>query len=155
VISQSGFHCNNIQIYFIAINLKALWNRSIKSKVSIEYFQVKQVNKMSKITFRLFRYKSARLFGKNLSVWDFFLKVTMDFNQSLQHQWSGSAQNSPQVSPKRGHNTLESPKRPGGGKGGLGSSMSNLLDSPRRSIPSGNNLQQPQPTLSRANQFRR
>ena len=79
----------------------------------------------------------------------------MDFNQSLQHQWSGRAQNSPQVSPKRGHNTLESPKRPGGGKGGLGSSMSNLLDSPRRSIPSGNNLQQPQPTLSRANQFRR
>ena len=49
MISQSGFHCNNIQIYFIAINLKALWNRSIKSKVSIEHFQVKQVNKMSKI----------------------------------------------------------------------------------------------------------
>ncbi len=28
-----------------------------------------------------FGYKSVRLFGRNLSVWDFFLKVTMDFNQ--------------------------------------------------------------------------
>ena len=31
------------------------------------------------------RFKSARLFGRNLSVWDFFLKVTMDFNQSIAH----------------------------------------------------------------------
>ena len=29
-----------------------------------------------------FGFKSARLFGKNLSVWDFFLKVVYDFNQS-------------------------------------------------------------------------
>ena len=27
-------------------------------------------------------FKSARLFGRNLTVWDFFLKVTYDFNQS-------------------------------------------------------------------------
>ena len=58
-------------------------------------------------------FKSARLFGKNLSVWDFFLKVTMDFNQSLQHLLSNTNQPSPTNSPIRrpvGTNTLESPR---------------------------------------------
>ena len=115
------------------------------------------------------RYKSARLFGKNLSVWDFFLKVTMDFNQSLQHLLSSSpssivgsnasAKNSPMSSPvhRRGQifNTLESPRsaRKFSASMGSGAGLSNmLLDSPRKptqgTIASG-------ATLSRANQFRR
>ena len=114
-----------------------------------------------------FRYKSARLFGKNLSVWDFFLKVTMDFNQSLQHLLASpsgvggnntSAKNSPMNSPvhRRGQifNTMESPRSARrfystlGSGGGLANM---LLDSPRKSqgvFPTGG-------TLSRANQFRR
>ena len=115
------------------------------------------------------RYKSARLFGKNLSVWDFFLKVTMDFNQSLQHllaapgggggsNAANSAKNSPMSSPihRRGQNifnTLESP-RPGRrfSSSASGGGLANMrLDSPRKSA------QQPigVSTLSRANQFRR
>ena len=37
------------------------------------------------------RFKSARLFGRNLCVWDFFLKVTMDFNQSIAHHLQASS----------------------------------------------------------------
>ena len=101
-------------------------------------------------------YKSARLFGRNLSVWDFFLKVTMDFNQSLPHLYqtsSNSNQNSPHPSPRRGHYTLESPKR----SIGQGLSMSSLLDSPKRTLGAGglgSNIPQGA-TLSRSNQFRR
>ena len=103
-------------------------------------------------------YKSARLFGRNLSVWDFFLKVTMDFNQSLPHLYqnsssSNSNQNSPHPSPRRGHYTLESPKR----SIGQGLSMSSLLDSPKRTLGAGAHSPNiPQgATLSRSNQFRR
>merc|ERR1719215_152339 len=98
-------------------------------------------------------YKSARLFGRNLSVWDFFLKVTMDFNQSLPHLYQSTNQNnSPHPSPNhRGHSTLESPKR----SIGHGLSMSSLLDSPKRSF-GGHSANIPQgATLSRSNQFRR
>ena len=58
-------------------------------------------------------YKSARLFGRNLSVWDFFLKVTMDFNQSLPHlyQIGHSNQNSPHPSPARRGPNLASRSR--------------------------------------------
>ena len=45
-------------------------------------------------------FKSARLFGRNLSVWDFLLKVVYDFNQS-QLVGGGSATNTPTHSPKR------------------------------------------------------
>ena len=38
-----------------------------------------------------YRFKSARLFGRNLCVWDFFLKVTMDFNQSIAHHLQASS----------------------------------------------------------------
>jgi hypothetical protein len=49
-----------------------------------------------------FGFKSARLFGRNLSVWDFFLKVVYDFNQSAAAgQPTGSAAGSPTHSPKR------------------------------------------------------
>ena len=38
-------------------------------------------------------FKSARLFGRNLYVWDFLLKVVYDFNQSqLSGGGSGSAE---------------------------------------------------------------
>ena len=47
-----------------------------------------------------FGFKSARLFGKNLSVWDFFLKVVYDFNQSVAGQ-APSANSSPTHSPRR------------------------------------------------------
>ena len=116
-----------------------------------------------------FRYKSARLFGKNLSVWDFFLKVTMDFNQSLQHlltsspnaisSSNASAKNSPMSSPihKRGQifNTLESPRsaRKFSASLGSGGALSNmLLDSPRKTAQT---TLSSSATLSRANQFRR
>lgn len=46
-----------------------------------------------------FGFKSARLFGRNLTVWDFFLKVTFDFNQSQAGQVPQT--NSPQSSPRR------------------------------------------------------
>lgn len=89
-----------------------------------------------------FGFKSARLFGRNLSVWDFFLKVTMDFNNSMAH-FISQMPNSPLNSPKRGSNTLENPRR--------NSSLSNLLDSPKRA-PGSNT---PQNTLPRAKQFTR
>ena len=116
-----------------------------KSKEKIEAF-------CSNLKLCLFyRYKSARLFGRNLSVWDFFLKVTMDFNQSLPHLYqSSSNQNSPMPSPRRGHNTLESPK-----KLGQGLTMSTLLESPKRSFGGNNPNIPPGATLSRSNQFRR
>lgn len=119
--------------------------------------------------FKIFiRYKSARLFGKNLSVWDFFLKVTMDFNQSLQHLLASpsvtggsntSAKYSPMSSPihRRGQifNTLESPRsaRKLSASMGSGAGLSNmLLDSPRKSSQT---TIASSATLSRANQFRR
>lgn len=50
-----------------------------------------------------FGFKSARLFGRNLHVWDFLLKVVYDFNQSQQ---PGVAESSPTASPvRRGGNT--------------------------------------------------
>ena len=52
-------------------------------------------------------FKSARLFGRNLYVWDFLLKVVYDFNQSqLGGGGSGSAANSPASSPKRTSSTV-------------------------------------------------
>jgi len=112
-----------------------------------------------------FGYKSVRLFGRNLSVWDFFLKVTMDFNQSIAGYLAAnvSASNSPMGSPVRQRNvsTLENPRR-------RNASLSNLLDSPKRTPPPGASVNRPgeapptpsramtpQGTLSRANQFRR
>jgi len=53
------------------------------------------------ITVFSFGFKSARLFGKNLSVWDFLLKVVYDFNQSASGQQGGSAASSPTHSPRR------------------------------------------------------
>ena len=113
------------------------------------------------------RYKSARLFGKNLSVWDFFLKVTMDFNQSLQHllatpssvgNSNTSAKNSPMNSPihRRGQmfNTLESPRsaRKFASSMASGGLQNMLHDSPRKSTTGA---VASSATLSRANQFRR
>ena len=47
-------------------------------------------------------FKSARLFGRNLYVWDFLLKVVYDFNQSqLVGGGGGSNTNSPLNSPKK------------------------------------------------------
>jgi len=51
-------------------------------------------------------FKSARLFGKNLFVWDFLLKVVYDFNQSQLVNGGGSGQNSPTASPKRTSSTV-------------------------------------------------
>ena len=51
-----------------------------------------------------FGFKSARLFGKNLSVWDFLLKVVYDFNQSVAGQ--GSTTSSPTASPVRKATTV-------------------------------------------------
>ena len=45
-------------------------------------------------------FKSARLFGRNLYVWDFLLKVVYDFNQS-QLVGGGSNSSSPVSSPKK------------------------------------------------------
>lgn len=99
-------------------------------------------------------YKSSRIFGRNLSVWDFFLKVTMDFNTAMAHHLGpGSANNSPMHSPKRNANTLDSPLAPR-----RNHSLSNLLDSPKRSPMAGGGAgggTTPQGTLSRSNQFRR
>ena len=99
-------------------------------------------------------------------MWDFFLKVTMDFNQSLQSFLGAggiinSAQNSPQNSPRHtahaprimsGSQTLDGAQRK------RNSSLSNLLDSPKRSLnPSGggSGTNTPVGTLSRSAQFRR
>ena len=46
-------------------------------------------------------FKSARLFGRNLYVWDFLLKVVYDFNQSQLVVGGGSNTNSPLNSPKK------------------------------------------------------
>ena len=54
-------------------------------------------------------FKSARLFGRNLYVWDFLLKVVYDFNQSQMvggGGGGGSATNSPMNSPKRTSSTV-------------------------------------------------
>merc|ERR1719391_637572 len=51
-------------------------------------------------------FKSARLFGKNLFVWEFLLKVVYDFNQSQLVNGGGSGQNSPAASPKRTSSTV-------------------------------------------------
>ena len=56
-------------------------------------------------------FKSARLFGRNLTVWDFFLKVTFDFNQSQSSSQPAAAAPSPQSSPRR------QAGGPGGGAG--------------------------------------
>ena len=76
----------------------------------------------------------------------------MDFDQSLPHLYqSASNQNSPMASPRRGHNTLESPK-----KLGQGLSMAALLESPKRSLGGKSHPNVPPgATLSRSNQFRR
>ena len=55
-------------------------------------------------------FKSARLFGRNLYVWDFLLKVVYDFNQSqltgAAGGGGGSAASSPASSPKRSSSTV-------------------------------------------------
>ena len=129
-------------------------HKSLNEKLSFAHLMCGQFGLVHTMLYIFsYGYKSARLFGRNLSVWDFFLKVTMDFNQSLPHLYATSSnQNSPMASPmhKRGHNTLESPKR----SIGQGLSMSSLLDSPKKSLGTSPNIPQGA-TLSRSNQFRR
>jgi len=60
-------------------------------------------------------FKSARLFGRNLYVWDFLLKVVYDFNQS-QQPGVGAVGGGPQM---HGNSPTSSPVR-GSGKGGGG-----------------------------------
>eukprot|EP00095_Tigriopus_kingsejongensis_P007193 maker-scaffold192_size271026-snap-gene-0.15 protein:Tk07193 transcript:maker-scaffold192_size271026-snap-gene-0.15-mRNA-1 annotation:"denn domain-containing protein 5b" len=76
------------------------------------------------------------------------LQVTMDFNHSLSTYMSNSPK-SPLNSPKRGSNTLENPRR--------NSSLSNLLDSPKRShvVSGGYTSTTPQGTMTRSGQIRR
>jgi len=130
-------------------------HKSLNEKLSFAHLMCGQFGLVHAMLYIFsYGYKSARLFGRNLSVWDFFLKVTMDFNQSLPHLYttsSNSNQNSPHPSPRRGHYTLESPKRL------QGLTMSSLLDSPKRTLGAGGvspNIPQGA-TLSRSNQFRR
>uniref|UniRef100_A0A0K2V7U8 DENN domaincontaining protein 5Blike [Apis florea] n=1 Tax=Lepeophtheirus salmonis TaxID=72036 RepID=A0A0K2V7U8_LEPSM len=116
------------------------YHKSLNEKISYAHLMCGQSGLVQAlICVFSFGYKSARLFGKNLSVWDFFLKVTMDFNQSLAH-----LQSSPYNSPKRNvpgsSATLESPRR----------LRNNILDSPK--VGGGGT---PTGTLSRVNQFRR
>jgi hypothetical protein len=135
-------------------------HKSLNEKISFAHLMCGQFGLVHALLYMFsYGYKSARLFGRNLSVWDFFLKVTMDFNQSLPHLYATSGggnsnQNSPHPSPRRGFSTLESPKR----AIGAGLSMSSLLDSPKRSFGKYSDAAASAPqgaTLSRANQFRR
>jgi hypothetical protein len=124
--------------------------KSLKEKISYAHLMCGEYGLVhALINIFSFGFKSARLFGRNLSVWDFFLKVTMDFNQSISSiiQSSASSNQSPMNSPMkvRGSYTLESPRR--------NASLSNLLDSPKRSARNLGGT--PTGTLSRANQFRR
>lgn len=129
-------------------------HKSLNEKLSFAHLMCGQFGLVHAMLYIFsYGYKSARLFGRNLSVWDFFLKVTMDFNQSLPHLYqtaNNSNQNSPMPSPRRGHNTLESPR-----KLSQGLSMSTLLESPKRSFGVNAVNIPPGATLSRSNQFRR
>ncbi len=150
-----------------AINrLIKFYHKSLNEKISYAHLMCGEgglVHALASIF--SFGYKSVRLFGRNLSVWDFFLKVTMDFNQSIAGYLAANA--SPMGSPVKqqrvgggGASTLENPRR-------RNASLSNLLDSPRRTpaavlnaasaigARSGGSGGTPQGTLSRANQFRR
>ena len=156
--------CLTLEISFVISRLKQdQWNLWLFPPILFSSFAHLMCGQFGLVHAMLYifsyGYKSARLFGRNLSVWDFFLKVTMDFNQSLPHLYqnsstsSNSNQNSPHPSPRRGHYTLESPKR----SIGQGLSMSSLLDSPKRTLGAGAHSPNiPQgATLSRSNQFRR
>ena len=58
-------------------------HKSLKERVSWAQLMCGELGLVhSLIQVFSFGFKSARLFGKNLSVWDFFLKVVYDFNQS-------------------------------------------------------------------------
>jgi len=76
-------------------------HKSLKERVSWAQLMCGELGLVhSLIQVFSYGYKSARLFGKNLSVWDFLLKVVFDFNQS-QLVGSGSATNSPTHSPRK------------------------------------------------------
>merc|ERR1719341_2607545 len=76
-------------------------HKSLKERVSWAQLMCGELGLVhSLIQVFSFGFKSARLFGKNLSVWDFFLKVVYDFNQSLAGQ-PPSANASPTHSPRR------------------------------------------------------
>ena len=58
-------------------------HKSLKERVSWAQLMCGELGLVhSLIQVFSFGFRSARLFGKNLSVWDFFLKVVYDFNQS-------------------------------------------------------------------------
>ena len=76
-------------------------HKSLKERVSWAQLMCGELGLVhSLIQVFSFGFKSARLFGRNLSVWDFLLKVVYDFNQS-QVAGPGSAAASPSNSPKR------------------------------------------------------
>lgn len=76
-------------------------HKSLKERVSWAQLMCGELGLVhSLIQVFSFGFKSARLFGKNLSVWDFFLKVVYDFNQSVAGQ-PPSASSSPTHSPRR------------------------------------------------------
>ncbi|XP_023328057.1 DENN domain-containing protein 5B [Eurytemora carolleeae] len=74
-------------------------HKSLKEKVSWAQLMCGELGLVhALIQVFSFGFKSARLFGRNLTVWDFFLKVTFDFNQS---QGSSALNSSPQASPRK------------------------------------------------------
>merc|ERR1712203_1331079 len=76
-------------------------HKSLKERVSWAQLMCGEMGLVfSLIQVFSFGFKSARLFGKNLSVWDFFLKVVYDFNQSVAGQ-PASGNSSPTHSPRR------------------------------------------------------
>jgi len=76
-------------------------HKSLKERVSWAQLMCGELGLVhSLIQVFSYGFKSARLFGRNLSVWDFLLKVVYDFNQS-QLVGGGSATNTPTHSPKR------------------------------------------------------
>merc|ERR1712142_191905 len=76
-------------------------HKSLKERVSWAQLMCGELGLVhSLIQVFSYGFKSARLFGRNLSVWDFLLKVVYDFNQS-QLAGGGSASNTPTHSPKR------------------------------------------------------
>ena len=79
-------------------------HKSLKERVSWAQLMCGDLGLVHSLI-QVFSYKSARLFGRNLYVWDFLLKVVYDFNQS-QLGGSGSASNSPTSSPKRTSSTV-------------------------------------------------
>ena len=129
------------------------YHKNLNEKISYAHLMCGSFGLVHSLSYIFsFGYKSVRLFGKNLSVWDFFLKVTMDFNQSLAH--INSTTNSPTSSPKRsvpgsGASTLESPRRR---IMMMDSPKKTSLNSPANAAAAGTGLSG---TLSIANQFRK